>query len=77
MPRNKNIIEHKPQNEVVIDFKPNSEAIINWKPKQNVESASQLTDQLYEVTLGAGQLVGFGPAITYPEAIDITSSKSP
>ena len=35
------------------------------------------TDQLYSMTLGAGQPMGLLLALTYPENIDIVSPKSP
>ena len=76
MPKNAKIIDYKPSNEGIIDYKPQNEAILDYKPS-NENIAPDTTDQLYEMTLGAGMLMGLGPHITYPQDINILSSKSP
>lgn len=65
MPKNATILLSKPQNEAVEGIKPKLVA-----PEENLNA-----DQLYERTLGAGALVGFGPAITYPQNIDIITAQ--
>jgi len=66
MPKNIKVEDIKPKNEVVFDAKPKN---LGFKP--------DTTDRLYDMTLEAGMLVGFGPHITYPEDITVISSKSP
>jgi len=75
MPKNAKIIDYKPSNEGIIDYKPQNEAVLDYKPR-NENIAPDTTDQLYEVTLGAGMLIGLGPHITYSSDIDIITPKS-
>ena len=58
----------------IVDYKPKNKGIVDYKPK--IGMVSEFTDRLYEITLGAGMLIGLGPHITYPTNINIISSKS-
>ena len=70
------VIDYKPKNNAVVDTKPNNELVLDWKPKNKI-IILDTTDQLYEMTLGRGMLIGLGPYITYSNDIDILSPKSP
>lgn len=61
------------KNAVIIDYKPKNEVIVDYKPKNEIIFSE--TNQLYDMTLGQNQWLGFS-AITYPTAIDIVSPKS-
>lgn len=69
------VVDPKPKNEAVIDYKPKNELILDVKPNNQIIRAFE--NQTYEVTVGAGMLVGFGPHITYPTGFTVISAKSP
>lgn len=74
MIRNKNVVSFKPSLESATSAIPKNELVFTSKPK--IESmVSPTTNRLYEITLGRGMLVGFGPAITYPENIMVITAK--
>lgn len=75
MPKNATIYLSKPQNEVVGVYKSKNEAVSDIRPKIAASGENLNADQLYQITLGAGMLVGFGPAITYPQSITVTTSR--
>lgn len=69
------LIDYKPKNESILDAKPVNKIVFEAKPS-NSTTSGQLTDQLFAMTLGRGMWLGFS-ALTYPEAIDIISPKTP
>lgn len=67
----------------LIDIKPNTSGLIDIKPSfgvlEDIRSNNlsiKSSNRIYNVTLGGGMLIGFGPAITYPQSIDVLNPKS-
>ena len=73
MPKNQGVIDFKPKNDLIFDYKPKNQIILDYKPKNEMSGE---INRLYEVILGAGMLIGFGPAITYTQAITVLNPKS-
>lgn len=63
------------KNNQIIDVKPKVQSILEKKPSNSMNS--QFTDQLFAMTLGMGMLTGIPGGLTYPQAINIISSKTP
>lgn len=63
----------KPKMGSIDNTKPKSLVIKNDKPKTEM---SGKIDQLYEVVITSGMLIGLGPHITYSEAQTVITPKS-
>lgn len=71
MPKNEEIIDHKPSMHSVEDTKPKMEAVFDAKPSVLINTT--LASRGEERTLGAGMPIGLLLTLTYPEEITVTS----
>lgn len=65
------------KNLAVIDTKPKNSQVIDTKPKNSNTAVDFGTEQLYSVTIKAGQSMGLLLALTYKTAFTVITNKSP